>query len=103
MRNALVVLLAATAALAFAVAPARADAIDGNWCFTDGRRITINGPDVVIPNGTRMRGNYDRHHFSYTPAGGAPVNMTLQGEFAVTVREGDGPTQIWRRCQPAVS
>ncbi len=82
---------------------ARADAIDGNWCFTDGRRITINGPDVVIPNGTRMRGNYDRHHFSYTPPNGAAVNMTLQGEYAVTVREGDGPTQIWRRCQPAVS
>lgn len=102
MRRLAIGLTAGVAVLGLAQA-ARADAIDGNWCNNDGRRITINGPDVVIPNGTRMRGNYDRHHFSYTPPSGPEVSMTLQGEYAVTVREGNGPTQIWRRCQPAVS
>ena len=45
--------------------PALADAIDGNWCHTDGRRFTIRGPEIVTPGGKRMEGNYSRHWFSY--------------------------------------
>src|SRR5262245_46146015 len=34
-----------------------ADAIDGQWCYPDGRRFSIRGPEIVTPAGTRMRGN----------------------------------------------
>ena len=43
---ALLLLLPAAAALA--------DAIDGEWCHTDGRHFTINGPDIVTPGNKRI-------------------------------------------------
>jgi hypothetical protein len=48
------------AALLFA-APAQADAIDGDWCREDGKRMSIRGPDIVTPGGKAMRGDYSRH------------------------------------------
>ncbi|MBL8673211.1 MAG: hypothetical protein JNK11_21315 [Alphaproteobacteria bacterium] len=104
MRNALVVLLAATAALAFAVAPARADAIDGNWCFADGRHFSIRGPAFVASWGERTQGQYDRHGFTYLPAaGGAAIVMTLVNEETVHLRrsaETGAPAEVWKRCVP---
>ena len=44
--------------LAMLAGPAFADAIDGNWCHSDGRRFTIRGPEIVTPDGKRMDGNY---------------------------------------------
>jgi len=82
-----------------------ADAIDGNWCSADGRSISINGPQIVTPGGTRMKGEYDRHGFRYvvpaaeTPAG-ARVNMSQLDENTIHVRVGNGPTKTWRRCKP---
>ena len=69
-------LLAGAAALA--AGAAQADAIDGAWCSADGRRLSIQGSNIVTPGGTAMVGRYGRHDFSYdTPAsepqGGAPV------------------------------
>lgn len=90
-------------------AAARADAIDGDWCRADGKRMSIRGPEIVTPGGKETRGNYDRHFFSYViPAGeagaGATVSITLLGEYLAHGREGtDGPLQEWRRCQPGVS
>jgi len=44
---------------------ALADAIDGNWCNEiNGRRLSINGPEIVTPGGNRITGNYGRHDFS---------------------------------------
>ena len=102
-------------AVALAAGAARADAIDGNWCSPDGKFITIKGPDVTTPGGTRMLGDYDRHHFHYVvPASeagaGQGVFMTLQGDYLVLVRMGPDPAsaarqtpQEWRRCTPPTS
>ena len=98
------------AALLAPAGPARADAIDGDWCRADGRRMSIRGPEIVTPGGKQTRGDYSRHFFSYViPAGeagaGATVSITLLSEYLAHAREGgtDAPMQEWRRCQPGVS
>lgn len=99
------------AALLLPAGTARADAIDGEWCFTDGRHFSINGPQIVTPMGKRLDGNYSRHAFSYVaPPGeaeaGATVAMTLVNENTVHLRTEAGsaaPVQVWRRCTPRVS
>jgi hypothetical protein len=97
------------AALCLSATAARADAIDGNWCRGDGKRMSIRGPEIVTPGGTQMRGNYDRHFFSYVipagePGAGNTVSITLLGEYLAHAREGSDPAiQEWRRCAPDVS
>jgi hypothetical protein len=50
--------------------PAWADAIDGHWCFTDSERISIQGPAIVAPTGSRIQGDYSRHfHMAQDAAG----------------------------------
>jgi hypothetical protein len=102
-------LIIAIALLALA-SPARADAIDGDWCRADGKRMTIHGPAIRTPGGHDISGDYSRHFFSYViPAGetgaGNKVDITLLGEYLAHAREGgaDAPVQEWRRCQPGVS
>ncbi|HUT48652.1 MAG TPA: hypothetical protein VM325_04890 [Alphaproteobacteria bacterium] len=98
------ILTAAMGVLAMA-GPAAADAIDGNWCAADGRSMSISGPQIVTPGGTRMKGEYDRHGFRYVvpvaekPAG-AQVDMSLVDDDTMQVKVGTGPTKIWRRCKP---
>lgn len=87
---------------------ARADAIDGDWCYSDGRRLTINGPDVVTPGGTQLKGDYDRHHFSYVippsePGAGATVAMVLLSEIQMRLKPPAGEEQTWRRCGKPIS
>jgi hypothetical protein len=96
------------AALFLNCGPAFADAIDGDWCHADGRQLTINGPDIVTPGGTRMKGDYDRHHFSYVvpasePGGGGTVSMVLQSELQMLLKPPQGESQTWRRCGKPVS
>ena len=89
-----------------ATRPACADVIDGNWCSSDGRHFSIQGPSIVTPGGAKTEGNYSRHAFSYiTPpneaAAGEPIFMVLLTETTVRLRVGadpTAPTQIWRRC-----
>jgi len=84
---------------------ARADAIDGEWCGEDGRHLSIQGPAIVTPGGTKMQGAYTRHSFNYStpanePDAGQEVAMRLLNETTVQVRTG-GPERaavIWRRC-----
>lgn len=89
--------------------PALADAIDGDWCRTDGKRMTIRGPAIVTPGGQHTKGDYTRHSFAYViPAGeagaGAAVSIQLLSEYLAHARQGaDGPVQEWRRCQPGIS
>src|SRR4051812_18117804 len=64
---------------------ARADAIDGNWCRSDGKRMSIHGSEIVTPGGTKIIGDYSRHFFSYVvPSGeqgaGNKIAITLQNE-----------------------
>jgi hypothetical protein len=89
--------------------PALADAIDGDWCGTDNKRMTIRGSAIVTPGGQHTKGDYTRHSFAYViPAGetgaGATVSIQLLSEYLAHARQGtDGPVQEWRRCQPGVS
>jgi hypothetical protein len=100
--------LIAGLATVFAAAPARADAIDGHWCHTDGRRMEIIGQVIVTPAGSRMDGNYSRHYFSYVAPqtermGGTTIEMTLVNEMTVQTRAGSAEPEMWNRCAPPVS
>lgn len=100
---------AASAVLVGLIQPAFADAIDGDWCRSDGKRMTIRGPAIVTPGGQQTNGDYTRHFFSYVippgePGAGATVSIQLLGEYLAHARQSsDGPVQEWRRCQPGVS
>src|SRR5262249_28962266 len=94
---------------------ARADAIDGNWCSAEGKRMQIEGAAITTPAGTPWHGNYTRHSFTYEvpasdPGAGQTVYMTLLNETTVRLTMAPdaqaaqtSPTEIWRRCPPAVS
>ena len=87
-----------------------ADAIDGHWCFT-GLRLSINGPDIVTPGGSHLKGSYDRHGFTYVvpapePGAGGTVVMTLVNEQTMQLRTGgdaQAPMQVWQRCSATIS
>jgi hypothetical protein len=96
-----------TTFLLLAPAPALADRIDGYWCFTAGRHLSIDGPAIVTSGGTSMTGDYNRHGFRYVaPAGeadaGAQIDMIQFDDdtIQVTTTPPDGParTEIWKRC-----
>lgn len=100
--------------LAVPATRAMADVIDGDWCFADGRRFEIRGPDIVTPAGSRTTGDYSRHHFSYVvpksdPDAGKTVDMRLMNENTVFLwlggqtSETEAPPQVWHRCLPEVS
>ena len=103
------------AALTLAAAPAMADRIDGNWCFTKGRilSLSIDGPRIVTPGGRKMQGIYDRHGFQYTaPKGemgdGQIVTMNQIDDdrmhLVIGGRPGDDKkAQLWRRCKQRMS
>ncbi len=99
---------AVMAALLLPAGPALADRIDGNWCFTDSRHMSIDGPAIVTPGGTSMTGDYDRHGFHYVaPAGeadaGAQVDMIQFDDYTIQVTTtppggGGARTETWKRC-----
>jgi hypothetical protein len=103
--------IGAALGLALLAGPALADAIDGNWCHSDGRRFSIRGPEIVTPGGARTQGDYGRHSFSYAvpaaePGAGKTVFMTLLDENTVHLRLGEAfaaNPEIWIRCSPSVS
>lgn len=108
MINAALFLFLALVLMAF---PARADAVDGNWCAMDGRSMMIDGPSVTIPSGAHVRGEYSRHIFRYVgpadgPESGHDIRMFLNGDDILRVRRFiDGveqPEEVWRRCGPIV-
>jgi hypothetical protein len=87
-----------------------ADAIDGDWCKADGKRMKIRGPEIVTPGGNQTRGEYTRHSFSYVvPAGeagaGENVSIILLSEYLAHARQGSdtAPVQVWNRCPPGVA
>jgi hypothetical protein len=89
---------------------ASADAIDGDWCREDGKRMSIRGPDIVTPAGNHIRGDYSRHAFNYViPAGesgaGETVAIVLMSEDLAHARQGaaTAPVKVWNRCQPGIS
>ena len=91
-------------ALLAGAASARADAIDGQWCFGS-RYFEINGPKIRTPGGNDIVGNYNRHGFSYVvPANeqgaGAQIVMVLLNEETVRLTRGTSVPETWKRCKP---
>jgi len=90
--------------------PAAADAIDGKWCFSDGRHMSIKGPRITTPAGSAITGDYDRHAFIYTVPptesdAGAKIFMVMRDEDTIFVSAhawpgsaDAAPTQTWIRC-----
>jgi hypothetical protein len=110
MRFGMLRLTITTCAAAFGfVCPAVADAIDGDWCRADGKRMSIRGPAIITPGGQQTNGDYTRHFFSYViPSGesgaGATVTVQLLSDYLAHARQHpDATVQEWRRCQPGVS
>jgi hypothetical protein len=106
---------AAATAILLSAHQARADAIDGNWCTAEGKRLAIEGPKIVTPAGTQTVGNYSRHAFTYEvppadPGAGQTMFMVLLNENTMNSTMGADaqaarqvPVQVWHRCPPAVS
>ena len=110
MRFRLLKFSAALLALAGAATPAIADAIDGDWCSSDGRHFSIRGADIVTPAGARMQGDYARHFFTYKPpaperGAGGTIAMQLVNETTVHLRYGEASAapEVWSRCSPTTS
>lgn len=87
------------------ISSASADAIDGNWCLASGRHMNINGPQILTPHGKRLRGNYERHAYSYVAPSGAPaagkeISMLLVDDDTMLVTTGAATNKPveWRRC-----
>jgi hypothetical protein len=101
-------LTTAFALMVFLTNAAQADAIDGDWCRADGKRMSIRGPSIMTPGGKAIEGNYS-HSISYVvPAGetgaGTTTEIQLLSEYLAQARTaGDASVQEWRRCQPGVS
>ena len=100
--------MAASAVLTVA-ASARADAIDGSWCYK-GRHLAIEGPKIIIPSGKQITGDYDRHGFIYmVPPGdkgaGATIFMGILDDETMELRVGSerAKPETWRRCAAPVS
>jgi hypothetical protein len=88
--------------------PARADAIDGDWCL-GADHMNINGSTILTPGRNTISGDYFRYRFNYVaPAGekgaGGEVKMVMiRGTETVHVdRPGGvaGSPEVWRRCRP---
>ena len=106
----IVALLAIPLAAAGLLVPgtARADAIDGNWCHADGRSLSIKGPQLTMPGGKQIDGDYDRHGFAYVvpafePDAGATITMVLVNDTQMRVVSPAHADQLWRRCGKPVS
>ena len=100
----------ATIGLLLQTGVSRADAIDGDWCSTDGMRMSIRAEKITTPGGNRINGNYSRHAFDYVvPQGedgsGENVNIILRGEYLALSRQGpaDAPLREWHRCKEGIS
>ncbi|MBE0530787.1 MAG: hypothetical protein IH626_08160 [Rhodospirillales bacterium] len=116
MPHRLAAAIAMVAALLLTPADAQADAIDGDWCATDGpRMMSIRGPAVVTPSGQQLTGEYERHFFRYqVPAGepkaGGTISMVLLNEDTVRLSDAadrwsalQAGGEIWHRCAAPTS
>ena len=109
MSTRMLILLAAAGVL-LQTGAGRADAIDGDWCSTDGLRMSIQAEKITTPGGRQIEGNYSRHAFDYVvPPGengsGENVNIILRGEYLALSRQcsASGPMKEWHRCKETIS
>jgi hypothetical protein len=96
----------ATAVFIFA-SSAQADSIDGDWCNSKDEHLTITGPQITLPTGKSLAGQYRRHEFAYQipvgePNAGQRIYMQLYDEYDMTsyVIENEKPANPmnWTRC-----
>ncbi len=103
------IIAAAVAVLLMTTGPAVADRIDGNWCYKDGRHMTIDGPKIETPGGTMMTGEYHRHGFRYVvpegePGAGDTITMVQLDDETINVHVGEDPAvHVWNRCKLQIS
>jgi hypothetical protein len=103
-----VFLFSALISLIFISYPAAADQIDGKWC-NKGHQVTIEGPLIITATGKRVKGEFDRHSFSYTiPAGdkfaGEKGEYVVQhDELAHFTRSGSSQFEEWQPCPSPTS
>jgi hypothetical protein len=101
-------LLALAGVFVIGASTAKADAIDGDWCF-GASSLLVKGPDVRTPGGNQILADYDRHGIRYVVpanepgAGGQVVMRLLNEENAVLVRKTgttEAAPETWKRCKP---
>ena len=83
--------------------PALADRLDGDWCFSDGRNLNIQGSAIITPSGTSTTGDYARHTFRYVvpagdPGAGGEIFMRQLNDETMVLKEPDGTEETWNRC-----
>src|SRR5215510_10551258 len=98
------VLVLACFAVVADAGPARADAIDGQWCL-GASHFEISGPNIRTPGGNAITGNYDRHGFTYVvpsneDGAGTQIVMVLLNEETIRLTRGTSSPETWRRCKP---
>lgn len=106
------IVVALTAAVVLVVSsflapPARADAIDGDWCQGT-NHFSIDGETIITPGRNKVQGRYTRYSFDYVvpanePGAGNEVTMRMiRGQELVHLnRTGQtGGPEVWRRCKP---
>jgi hypothetical protein len=86
---------------------AHADRIDGDWCNAKDERLTIVGPQITLPSGKSLTGQYRRHEFAYeVPAGEADAGQSIymqqfsdesMSSYIVKDNQPTSPTP-WTRC-----
>lgn len=87
--------------------PARADAIDGDWC-NGASHMVIEGSSIVTPGRNKTQGRYTRYSFAYVvpanePGAGSELSMVMiRGQEIIHLtRPGQtGGPEVWRRCKP---
>ena len=91
------------------VTAARADAIDGSWCYK-GSHLAIDGPEILISSGNQVTCDYDRHGFIYTISpgdkkAGISIFMGILDMEMMELRVGSEQAnpEMWRRCAAPVS
>jgi hypothetical protein len=98
------ILMLASLACAASSCPARADAIDGQWCL-GANHFEISGPNIRTPGGNDITGDYNRHGFRYVvpgnePGAGTQIVMVLLNEETVHLTRGTLAPETWKRCKP---
>lgn len=101
------ILPALVVALLLPISHAHGDQIDGDWCSPNGLHLHIDGPNIKIPSGAKITGDYDRHGFRYVGPSGDPeegqdIHMSQQSDQVMYLwrrtNGQDGPPETWRRC-----
>jgi hypothetical protein len=72
--------------------------------------LAIEGPNILIPSGKQITGDYDRHGFIYkVPPGdkgaGSTIFMGILDDETMELRVGSeqAKPEVWRRCAAPVS